>query len=299
MSRITNKIILITGGASGIGKIMGRKCMEEGASELVIWDINQKGLDEVALEFGNKGYKVHTYKVDVSDLESIQAAASKVATEVGTIDILFNNAGIVVGKHFEDHSYEDIEKTIRINVLGVMHIARAFVAGMIKKGAGHIVNISSASAFTPNPRMSVYAGSKWAVLGWSESLRLEMEQINESQKTDLHVTTVMPGYIDTGMFNGASAPLLTPLLVPEEIASEIIKAVKANEILVQEPFMVKLLPLLRGVLPARAYDFLAGNIFNVYNSMSKFTGRNEVSSTQKHSKDLGSATQEQEIPAIK
>lgn len=299
MSRITNKIVLITGGASGIGKIMGRKCMEEGASELVIWDINQKGLDEVALEFGNKGYKVHTYKVDVSDLESIQNAASKVATEVGTIDILFNNAGIVVGKHFEDHSYEDIEKTVRINVLGVMHIARAFVAGMIKKGAGHIINISSASAFTPNPRMSVYAGSKWAVLGWSESLRLEMEQINERQKTDLHVTTVMPGYIDTGMFSGASAPLLTPLLIPEEIASDIIKAVKTNEILVQEPFMVKVVPLLRGVLPTRVYDFLAGNIFNVYNSMSKFTGRNEVSSGQKHSKDLGSATQEQEIPAIK
>lgn len=298
MSKITNKIVLITGGASGIGKIMGRKCMEEGASELVIWDINQKGLDEVALEFGNKGYKVHTYKVDVSSLESIQEAAAKVATEVGTIDILFNNAGIVVGKHFEDHSYQDIEKTVRINVLGVMHIARAFVAGMIKKGAGHIVNISSASAFTPNPRMSVYAGSKWAVLGWSESLRLELEQINDRQKTDLHVTTVMPGYIDTGMFSGASAPLLTPLLKPEEIASEIIKAVKENEILVQEPFMVKLLPLLRGVLPARAYDFLAGNIFNVYSSMSKFTGRDQVAQ-KGNSKDLGSATQEQEIPAIK
>ncbi len=116
--------------------------------------------------------------------------------------------------------------------------------------------------------MAVYAGSKWAIVGWSESLRLELEQINRK----LQVTTVTPSYIDTGMFEGVKAPLLTPLLKPEEIVEEIIDAIQQNKIWVRAPKVVSLLPILRGVLPTRLFDYTARQL-GVYSSMDQFMGR--------------------------
>ncbi|MEM6298205.1 MAG: SDR family oxidoreductase, partial [Bacteroidota bacterium] len=224
MSKIKNKTVLITGGAAGIGKLMGKLCLEaEGASKLVIWDINEEAMAATKAEFSD--YEVHTYKVDVSNQHMIEETAQKVLEEVGTVDILFNNAGIVVGKRFEEHTHGDIEKTIAINVTALMHIAREFLPAMLEQGSGHIINIASAAGMVGNPKMSVYAGSKWAVIGWSESLRLELEAL----KKDLHVLTVMPSYINTGMFDGVKAPMLTPFLEPDDISKRIIKAVKNNE----------------------------------------------------------------------
>jgi all-trans-retinol dehydrogenase (NAD+) len=270
MTKIRDKVVLVTGGANGIGKMLGEKCLKEGASDLIIWDINEKNLTETAQELKNKGYNVHQYLVDVSDLKDIKRAATLTLAEVGKVDILFNNAGIVVGKNFEEHSHEEIERTIRINVLGVMHVARAFVPDMIKQGNGHVINIASAAGLLPNPKMTVYVGSKWAVLGWSESLRIEMEEAGK----DLHVTTVCPGYIKTGMFEGVEAPAFTPLLEPEDITNDIIKAVKNNDIELKAPWSVNLIPILRSVMPTRLFDLVVGRGLNIYSSMASFVGRN-------------------------
>ena len=210
---------------------------------------------------------MHAYQVDVSDIADIESAAYTVLEDIGYVDILFNNAGIVVGSPFAEHSHEDIKKTVDINVSGVMHVALEFLPSMLQRRSGHIVNIASASSFLPNPKMSVYAASKWAVLGWSESLRLEMERDN----TGVNVTTVTPSYINTGMFDGVKAPLLTPLLEPSEITKEVIQAIKSDKILLRAPFMVNLTPVLRGVLPTRLFDFIADK-FGVYNSMDTFHG---------------------------
>jgi len=177
---------------------------------------------------------------------------------------------VVVGKDFSQHSARDIDTTIDVNIRGVMHVTRAFIQPMIKTGSGHVVNIASAAGLIPNPKMSVYAASKWAVLGWSESLRLELEQENKNLK----VTTVTPSYINTGMFEGVKAPLLTPLLEPEEIVEEIISAIQENRILVRAPKMVNLLPFLRGVLPVNWFDFTARQL-GVYDSMIDFKGRDK------------------------
>ncbi len=269
MTKIVGKKVLVTGGANGIGKLLGEKCLREGASDLIIWDINAENLKKTTQELSNKGYSVHAYVVDVSDLDDITRAATLTLSEVGRIDILFNNAGIVVGKNFNEHSHKEIEKTIRINVLGAMHVARCFVGEMIKQKSGHIINIASAAGLLANPKMSVYVGSKWAVLGWSESLRLELEEM----EGDLHVTTVCPSYIKTGMFEGVQAPILAPLLEPEEITDQIIKAVKCNEIEVKAPWSVHLIPILRGIMPTRLFDLLIGKGLNIYDSMASFIGR--------------------------
>jgi short-subunit dehydrogenase len=202
-------------------------------------------------------------------LEDIERAAKIAKDTYTTIDILFNNAGIVVGKPFAEHSHRDITKTININTSALMHIAREFLPDMIDQCEGHIINLASASGLIANPNMSVYAASKWAVIGWSESVRLEMER----EETGVNITTVMPSYISTGMFDGAKSPFMTPVLTPDYIVDKIMEAVKNNEIILQEPFMVKSVPVLKGILPQRVFDFVAGKIFGVHNTMDNFKGR--------------------------
>lgn len=269
MSTLQKTTVLITGGANGIGKLMGIECLKKGASKLIIWDINEPNLEQTTEELSNKGYDVYPYLVDISDLSDIEFAANDVLQKVSTPDIVINNAGIVVGKQFHEHTSRDIDKTIQINVLGVMHTTRAFLPAMIARGSGHLVNIASASSYMANPNMSVYAASKWAVMGWSETVRLELEAISP----DLHVTTIAPSYINTGMFEGVTAPLLTPILEPEYIVGKIMAAIEKNQVLVIEPSIAKSLPFLRGALPTRFFDYLAKNVFKVYNSMDHFQGR--------------------------
>lgn len=268
MTKIKNKTILITGGASGMGKLMAKKCLQIGAKQVVLWDINEEQLNETTAEFERFRYKVHPYVVDVSNHEDIAWAAEDVLATVGKVDIVFNNAGIVVGKSFVEHSDADIQRTIGINVLGVMRVCKAFLPTMMDSGSGHIVNIASAAGLIPNPNMSVYASSKWAVIGWSESLRLELEEINKN----LRVLTVTPSYINTGMFDGVKAPMLTPIMKPNDIVNRIIKAVEHNEIILRAPFIVNSVPILRGVLPTRVFDFVADKM-GVYASMDEFKGK--------------------------
>ena len=267
MTKISGKTVLITGGAAGIGKLMGEVCLNKGASKLIIWDINDATLNETTKEFTDRGFDVSPYKVDVSSLEQIQEIATQILAD-GAVDILITNAGIVTGKPFHQQHASAITKTLAINVEGVMQVSRVFLPAMIAQKSGHIVNIASAAGMMSNPNMSVYAGSKWAVLGWSESLRLELE----SMAGDLHVTTVTPGYIDTGMFDGVKSPLLLPLLKPKAIVDAIINGVEKNKLFVRKPFMVNSLTFVKGILPTRAFDWFVGSVLGVYKSMDEFKG---------------------------
>ena len=274
MTKITGKRVLITGGALGIGKLMAASCLQKGASDLIIWDVNKEALDTTTREFRAQNYKVSPYLVDVSSVDQILASAEKVLQD-GPVDLLINNAAIVTGKPFHLQNTDAITKTIQLNVEGVMQVTRAFLPDMIAQKQGHIVNIASASGMMSNPNMSVYAGSKWAVLGWSESLRIELESL----KRNLHVTTVTTGYIDTGMFQGVRSPLLLPLLKPEPVVAAILKGVEHNKLFVRKPFMVNALTLFKGLLPTRTFDWFVGSVLGVYKSMDAFKGH--LKNTQK------------------
>lgn len=269
MASFSGKTVLVTGGANGIGLLMGKKALERGAKHLVIWDIDEDQIIAAASGLMNAGYSVSTNVVDVSRPEQVSETAHKVLLDYDSVDILFNNAGIIVGKSFDEHTPEDISRTIGINAMGLMFVANAFLPAMMEKSKGHIVNITSAAGLTPNPGMAVYAASKWAAVGWSESLRLELKK----GYPDIRVLNVMPSYINTGMFDGVKAPLMMPLLNPDTIVDKIIRAVERNKLHLKAPFMVKTTMFFRGVLPTALYDFIAGNIFKVYESMDTFTGR--------------------------
>lgn len=268
MSTIAGKNILITGGASGIGRIMGRLALEKGAANLIIWDINADALQQTKRAFAPISANVHTYTVNVADVEQIKAAAQAVLSNVGPVHILINNAGIIVGKYFHEHTHDDITRTMLINSNALMHVALEFLPGMIAMKEGHICNIASAAGLLANPKMAVYVGSKWAVTGWSESLRIEMDEA----KTGVNVTTVAPYYITTGMFAGVSS--LLPLLEPERTAARIIKAIERNKLNLRMPWLVNMVPFWKAILPPRWFDVLVGKGFGIYNTMSTFKGRN-------------------------
>lgn len=268
MFLIAGKTMLVTGGNKGMGKLFCEHGVAEGA-KIIIWATNEQTMKETAGELTRRGGEVYTYKVDVSDRSAIEKAAQNVLEEHGTVDILINNAGIVVASYFWEHTNDQIEKTMRINSEALMYICRAFLPGMMEKREGRIVNMASAAGLISNPKMSVYCASKWAVNGWSDSLRLELEQQGYH---NICVTTVTPGYVDTGMFKGARAPLMTPILKPEPFVQKVWESMKKGKVVVRSPRIVYLVAMMKGMLPIRLFDFIFGNVFGVYKSMDEFKG---------------------------
>ncbi len=269
---LAGSTVLITGAAMGMGKLYAQLAVKDRASHVVLWDINAQELERTAEQLRGAGTQVHTMVVDVSRLESIEEAAAAVRAGAGSPDILINNAGIVRGKYFWEHDQRsDIAATMNINTLALMHITREFLPEMISRGrTSRIVNVASAAGLLANPKMSVYSSSKWAVVGWSDSLRLELVQAGHRH---IKVTTFCPSYIKTGMFEGARGPLLTPLLEPGPVTERVWRAMKEGTPMLMMPWTVKLSTALRGVLPIAAWDVVAGRVFGVYKSMEHFTGR--------------------------
>jgi len=269
MSEIHQSSVLITGGASGIGKLMGKHVLDKGCRTLILWDKNQQLLDETVKEFSSHHQNVKGYVVDVSNIEQIRSTAKQVIDDSGPIDILINNAGIVVGKYFHEHTHEEIDSTMSINADAMMHVTREFLPEMIKQHKGHIVNIASAGGMVGNPRMSVYAASKWAVIGWSDSVRLEMERL----RTNVRVTCVTPYYISTGMFDGVKTSMFVPINRPEPTVQKIIRSIEKNSLHVRMPLIVYTLQFFKGILPTRVFDLIVGEFLKIYHTMDEFTGR--------------------------
>ena len=266
MKNLEAKTVLITGGASGIGKIMVRLMLERKA-KVIIWDINQEKIDETLSEFSNLG-NVFGFNVDVSNSEQIHENAKKVKQEIGVVDVLINNAGIIVGKYFSEHSLSDISKTMEINANAPMLITKVFLDDMLHQNSGHICNIASSGGLISNPKMSVYAASKWSLIGWSDSLRLEMKQMDKK----VNVTTIMPYYINTGMFDGVKSKLA--ILDPEAAALTIIKAIETNKKMLSIPgYMYRLTRLGQAVMSINVFDWFAGDVLGIYKTMAHFTGR--------------------------
>jgi short-subunit dehydrogenase len=268
MTKIKDNCVLITGGASGIGRIMGRMALEKGARCLVIWDINQESIDSTVKEFSGKG-NVKGYRVDVSDSLQVEQTAKQTVKECGDIDILINCAGIVANNDtFDKQSVKDIERTMEINAMAPMVIAQQFLPRMIERNHGHVCNIASAAGMISNPRMSVYAASKWGVIGWSDSVRIELQEM----KSDVHVTTIAPYYINTGMFDGVKSRII-PILKPEYVCRRIIRAIEKNMIFRGIPFGFHFIRFWQTILPIRVFDFFFGKVFGIYHAMDDFTGR--------------------------
>ena len=264
MTMISGSKALVTGGARGIGKLTAEGLLRRGA-EVVLVDRDELSLRQTAGALSSCG-RLHTRVADLSRPTEIAALSEDVLSAIGPIDILVNNAGIVRGGLIHELDDSDHELTLRVNTLAVILMTKYFLPPMLQRGRGHIVNIASASSFGGVARMASYAASKWAVLGFSESLIYEL-QLSDNQ---IQVTSICPGFIDTGMFDGASPPLLMPLLKPEKVASAIVQAIERDERIVIMPPMVRAARWLK-FLPDRVTDFLAHR-FGINQSMNHWEG---------------------------
>ena len=269
--KFENANVLITGGASGIGKIMGRMALEKGAKCFIIWDINLVGIEATRKELSKYG-NVKGYVVDVSNNEIVNVAYRKTVEDCGEIDILINCAGIITSnKTFDQQTPDEIVKTMNINTIAPMFVARAMLPDMLKRNRGHVCTIASAGGMISNPKMSVYAASKWGVIGWSDSVRIELQEM----KSDVHFTTVAPYYINTGMFDGVKSRII-PILKPEYVAKRVIRAIERNKAFRGIPFGFHFIRFWQAILPTRVFDFFFGQVFGIYHTMDQFTGRKRV-----------------------
>ena len=266
--KIKGSNVLITGGASGIGKIMGRMALEKGARNLIIWDINIAAIEAVKQEFKELG-NVYGYRVDVSSNDTVVNTYKRVLEDCGEVDILINCAGIVTSnKTFDQMSADEITRTININTIAPMFVAHAMLPGMLRRNRGHICTITSAGGMLSNPKMSVYAASKWGATGWSDSVRIELQEM----KSNVRITTVAPYFINTGMFDGVKSPII-PILKPEYVSRKVLRAIEKNKNFAGIPFGFHFIRFWQAFLPTRVFDFFFGKVFGIYHAMDQFTGR--------------------------
>lgn len=259
-----------------MGLLYAKRAFAERADAIALWDKDVDALRRFLAEIGNPK-NVKPIEVDLADMESISLASRETTSFLGTPDILINNAGIVSGNaHFwETDSAEHADTTIRVNTLAPMHVTREFLPSMIAETGREkrILNVASAAATVSNPRMSVYAASKWAMYGWSDSLRLELVQAGQKH---VKVTTFCPSYVSTGMFEGARGMFLTPVISPQTAVEQAWRAMLSGKPVQLTPWAVNLAKFLKGVLPIAAWD-KAANWMGVYRSMNKFIGRTRQS----------------------
>lgn len=245
---LSGTLVVVTGGGSGIGRESALAFAAEGATVVVVDRNLETAQQTVALinelaatHSGATGHAAHAYEVDVADEERVQRLASKVRAEHGVPDVVVNNAGIGYSGTFTQTPPDMFAKVMDVNFWGVVYGCRAFIPLMVDRGVGgHIVNVSSAAAFTPQKLLSAYATSKVAVFMFSDCLRGELAEHG------IGVSTICPGVIHTNIvsttgFAGVSAEQEAALqrdmdrlyarrnYTPDRVARQIVKAVKSNK----------------------------------------------------------------------
>ncbi len=262
------KKILITGGASGIGKILAKKFAKDG-NQVFVWDISEDNLEIVKREFEENTLKGIFMKCDVTSSEQVTNLAQKILDEYKGIDVIVNNAGIVTGKPITECSDEEINRTFEINILSHFKIIKAFLPDMIEKNSGHIVTIASAAGLIGVANLTDYCSSKFAAVGLNDSLRAEMHKYGYNIDT----TLVCPYFINTGMFDGVKTrfSMFLPILSQEKAANKVYKAIKNKRKRLLFPLMVRTVEPLRA-FPVGVFDFTA-RLFGIQSTMNQFKGR--------------------------
>lgn len=241
MKDFNNKVAAITGAGSGIGQQLAVLLAKQGA-HLSLSDINQQGLAKTVELLNSYPVKVTTTTLDVSDRAAMTAWAEATVKDHGKVNLIFNNAGVALGSTVEGSDYADIEWLMGINFWGVVYGTKEFLPHLKASGDGHVINISSLFGLTAQPSQSAYNASKFAVRGFTESLRQELD----IQKNGVSATCVHPGGIRTnialaarmhdsirslGMEPEKAGKQFNKLLrtPPEEAARQILKAVSNND----------------------------------------------------------------------
>lgn len=262
---IKDKIFVVTGAGSGIGKELVLGLLERGAKVAAI-DIREESLKELEASVGSNSKNITTYVVDISDKRAVEALPAKVIANQGNIDSIINNAGIIQPfVRVNDLSYEDIDKVMNINFYGALYMVKAFLPILLKRPVAHIVNVSSMGGFLPVPGQSVYGASKAAVKLLTEGLYAELID------TNVQVTVVFPGATKTNITenSGVSGPKQAesssekqnfPMSSAEKAAETIIRGIEKNAPQVFIGKDCKFMNLLYRFNPVFATKFIANKM---------------------------------------
>ncbi len=220
MKSFNNKVAAITGAASGIGRALALELAKD-KCDLALSDVNEAGLNETAEKARALGVKVTTTKLDVSNRDAMHAWADQVVKDHGKVNLIFNNAGVALGNTVEEAKYEDYEWIMGINLWGVIYGTKAFLPYIKQAGEGHIINVSSIFGLFAQPTQSGYNMTKFAVRGFTESLRQELDL----QNCGVSATCVHPGGIKTNIARNARMTASVTALTggkssPEKMAAQ-------------------------------------------------------------------------------
>ncbi|CAG2169248.1 unnamed protein product [Oppiella nova] len=266
---VKDRLVLITGGGSGLGRALAIRFAKRGA-HVVVWDVNKSGLEETVelVKGANPDVKVKSYVCDITDRHLVYETAAKVKRDVSAVDILVNNAGVVNGKNLMDIPDEKIVQTFQVNAISHFWTVKAVLPDMMARDSGHIVSIASVAGSTGSCQLTDYCASKFAAVGFEESLRFELLNAN---LLGVKSTVVLPYFINTGMFAGFKSPIL-PALEPDYVADQIMAGILTDAEHVAVPRICYTLNTLKTILPTKAfyklYEVLGG-----YEVMEDFVGR--------------------------
>jgi len=261
MKNFNNKVAAITGAGSGIGQQLAVLLAKQGC-HLALSDVNEQGLLKTLELIKDTGVRATLDKVNVANLEEVRAWAEKVEQDHGSINMIFNNAGVALGSTVEGASYDELEWIVGINFWGVVYGTKEFLPRIKKTGDGHLVNISSLFGLTAQPTQSAYNATKFAVRGFTESLRQELDIEN----CGVSALCVHPGGIRTNIANAAkmndslralgmspekSARSFNKLLrcPPEEAARQILEAIQKDKRRLLIGNDAKAIDLIQRILP--------------------------------------------------
>ncbi|CAH0400935.1 unnamed protein product [Chilo suppressalis] len=271
MKSLKGDVVLITGGGGGVGRQLAIKLARLGA-KVVVWDISVEGLRKTCKAVTDEGYNIASYVVDLADRTAVYATAEKVKKEMGKVDILINNAGTVFGYTLLELTDNAIETTYKVNILSHYWTVKSFLPDMIKSGKGHIVTVGSVAGLLGTYRCTDYSATKFATVGFHESLFTELRAHGHNT---IHATLVCPSYINTSMFDGAT-PRLVHMLEPDYVADTMIDSIRKNEVNCIMPGSVRYLLPLKCLLPAKMCWDLMNRVMKGPQSMMGFAAKPKV-----------------------
>ncbi len=268
-------VVLITGGASGIGAALGRALTKRGA-QVVLADRQEALAKSVAESLGEKARAV---ALDVREPDSFEAVAAGVMEQEGRMDYFFNNAGIGIGGLFEDHTLDDWRYIVDVNLMGVVYGISSVYPRLLKQGFGHIVNTASMAGRTATPGLSAYGATKHAVVGLTRSLRIE------AAKRGVRVSCFCPGVIrteilndggvygkfattDAGDMSEADLERARPMNV-DAFAEAALPRVAANDEIIILPRMWRFLERLDRLFPKTVSTLAARSFFKEYERLAQ------------------------------
>lgn len=253
MDHFRDKVSIVTGGASGIGRALGEELAHRGAI-VMLADRNAQLLSEVGDPIAENGGNVETTSLDVSDFDAVKKMIKDYHEKHSRLDFIFNNAGIAAGGEVRDCSIDDWRDVLDVNLRGVVNGIACAYPLMVQQGFGHIVNTASIEGLVPFPGAASYVASKFGIVGLSNALRIEAADLG------VKVSVVCPGYIKTPIFHTSKMikidrqKMLESLpdrlgITPEKCASIILRGVERNKAIIVVTAFARLLWMLQRISP--------------------------------------------------